>query len=769
MSRRTTDATQRAAEAAAKARVQAAARARAEAARTAAATKAPPKRGLPKDELSTGRGTALRRRGLDATGGALKVEQVAAAGPRLSVAQLLAAQKGNAPLVAKAQQPIGATVGVVKPPPTRTAAMRAPGGGPAAVASQTGSTARASEDAARVQRAWAAAKAAGKSDAQAAKAAAAELERLSRAHPGDAAYVNTLIREAGPTLERVASTLGANTEGTFKSGADARAIKDTVHSLAVVAEQGGAVTAGTLAAQLAEHVDDDSELYQFDDGFYAHKDGGGTNLLLDATVAAMRQMGHDAAAGELAERGGDGGAVDAGKDGVGTVVGSIADGFGAVAGFAKDLGQGVLHVVSEAGEFAVDVAKGTLDAIDDPLEWGADKLGDAVAYAASQGLKLTGRLMEAVQAKARDAIDGGLGITKNVSALGPGDSLSLGGSVRAQLGVSVEASAEIEVRREQGPDGKPVYTVSGEVDASVGIGVGGSGSAGLGGEMSFSFDNPEDAARAANILAAGAAGVAALTGGATAVLAPALLPTPDDLSFLQQHLSSVEVSASVGAHFDSAAGLAEADVGGEVGYRLNFENGKPVSVTRTTELSAEGSVGGPLELVKDSLGNALKVPGDAKAEGSVTVETTIPIDGSGVTDLVGFLANPAAAAVTGEATTSITIEGTFTVGGSAGSTGSITVDGIEAREVRSIVGKLLGGDARRAFEGVDVQVSGSVSVFTDRGFDVEFDGTVAGQGLEVSAQNDVRDELLHREFELVLGQKAPPPPARRARPPARVS
>ena len=773
MTTRTNDAAQRAAEAAARARAEAAARARAEAAKAAQAAqanatklKAAAKKLASRDELSTGRGAALRQRQLGATGGSLKGGAAPESGARMSVGQLLAAQKAGTAVGLAAKNALtaanvfsksgaaaqgvvtknNATQGFVGPPaPTSvTAAAQTP-------------QAQAKADSVQVQKAWDTAKAAGKSDAQAARAATAELERLSTAHAGDPAYINSLVREAGPTLDKVATTLGANTEGAFKGGDDAKAIKDSIHSLSVVAEKGGTITAGSLATTLASKVDNDSELNQFDDGFYAHKDGGGTNLLFDATIAAMRAQGKDSAAGELAERGGDGGFIDSVKDGVGDVVGAVGDAFGAVGGFAKDLGEGVMHVVSEAGEFAVDVAKGTVDLIGDAASWTANQVGDAVKYAIEQGMKLAGPVLDKVRSLAREGIDKGLGITENINSLDPGDSVNIGGSFHAQLGVSVDASAEIQVQCEEGPNGTKRYTVSGEVDASVGIGVGGSGSAGVGGKMEFTFHNPEDAARAAKILASGAAGVAALAG-PTAVLAPALLPGPGDLSFLNQHLKSVEVDASVGAHFDSVAGVAEADVSAESGYRLNFENGKPVSITRTTEISAEGSVGGPLELLKDSLGNAITIPNDAKASGSVTVETTIPIDGAGVTDLAAFIANPATAAVAGPATTSVTIEGSFEVGGDVGTTGSVTIDGIDASEVRGVVNKLLHGDAANAFKGVEVSVSAEVSAWHDDpdGFDFSFEGTALGQGVEVSAHNEVRREDWKKDVEVDLGQSAPP-------------
>lgn len=729
-----------AAAAAARAQAEAAARARAEAARRAAEqaqqaarAKAAAKRLTARDELSTGRGSALRSRALASTGAALlKAPTSNETAPKLTVQQLLAQKNLEVPQ---------RSAGVASPSNVAT---------PAATPAEQART-----DAASVKRSYDTAIAAGQNEAQAARTATAELDRLAQAHRGDPAYVNTLIREAGPTLDAIAKTLGDNTEGSWKGDGDAQAIKDSLSHLANVAEAGGAITAATLGDKLASKVDDDSELNQFDDGFYAHKDAGGSNLLFDATVAAMKARGMDDAAGELAERGGDGGILDTVKDGVGSVIGGIGDAFGSVVGFAKDLGEGVLHVVKEGAEFAVDVGKGTVGLIGDAASWTKDQVGGAVQYALEQGMALAGPVLDRVRDMARRGIDAGLGISESVNALKDGDSLTIGGDIHVQLGVSVDAAADIEVKRSTGPDGKPVYTVSGDVSASVGIGVGGSGSAGVGGKMEFTFDTPEEAAQAAKILASGAAGVAALTGGPTAVLAPALLPSGSDLSFLQSHLESIEVEASVGAHFDSAAGVASADIGGETGYRLNFENGRPVSMTRTTELSASGSVGGPLELLKDGLGRNLNVPGDAEAEGSVTVETTIPLEAANFTSIAEFIASPATAAVAGPATTSVTIEGTFTVAQDTGVTGSLTVSDIDASEVRGVLDRLVHGDAKHAFQGVDVNVSGSVDTFQDTGFEVGIDATVLDQGVSVEVRDEVRHRTSHHEFEVDVGQAAP--------------
>src|SRR5687767_8842998 len=79
-----------AAKAAAEAAAKAAAKAAAEAAAKVAAKTAPK---LIKDELSSGRGTALRLRGLSASGGSLKAEQVESVSKRFSLSELMVAKK----------------------------------------------------------------------------------------------------------------------------------------------------------------------------------------------------------------------------------------------------------------------------------------------------------------------------------------------------------------------------------------------------------------------------------------------------------------------------------------------------------------------------------------------------------------------------------------------------------------------------------------------------------------------------------------------------
>ena len=124
-------------------------------------------------------------------------------------------------------------------------------------------------------------------------------------------------------------------------------------------------------------------------------------------------------------------------------------------------------------------------------------------------------------------------------------------------------------------------------------------------------------------------------------------------------------------------------------------------------------------------------------------------------DVASFLASPASAAVVGEATTSIKLEGDFTVAGSRGVHGEIQIDDIDASEVRSVTNKLLHGDPAHAFDGVEVEISGKGNAFHDRSggrnFDFEFDGTVLGQGVKVSAHNEVREEDQATDFEVQIG------------------
>lgn len=385
-----------------------------------------------------------------------------------------------------------------------------------------------------------------------------------------------------------------------------------------------------------------------------------------------------------------------------------------------------------ADGFAAAVATGKSDLVPDDGFWtGLRELpGDVV----DKVEEIASSFIAKAHGWAMDRIDDILNTSEKIGELGPGDSLNLGVGFDATLGVSVGADAGVTVTCND--DG--TYTVSGEVSADIGIGAGGDDEVGLGGKMSFTFATKEEAAKAANLLVGTGAAVAA------PILAPALLPSPSELSNMYQHLSSVEVNASVAATFDAEAGTKGADFGASAGveastsYRIEFENGKPVAMVRVTEAQVSGSAGGPIDLIKDKVPGNIQLDGTAKVTGTVTVETRIPIDGSGVTDVGAFLLSPATAAFAGHAETTVTIAGDVEAGGNTGAHVEINVSGIDSSEVSQIA-KGLFTNPLHAFEGVKVDVDGSGYVFADRGLDFKQDLTIAGEGIKFHVEDEIRD------------------------------
>lgn len=94
------------------------------------------------------------------------------------------------------------------------------------------------------------------------------------------------------------------------------------------------------------------------------------------------------------------------------------------------------------------------------------------------------------------------------------------------------------------------------------------------------FDNAEDAKRAALTLATQQAGT--LAGG---VVGPALAPSPSEMEFLGQHISSLELKGDaalgVSGMFNKVGNQstgASASLDMQSGYRVDFANGKPTDV-----------------------------------------------------------------------------------------------------------------------------------------------------------------------------------------------
>ena len=277
-----------------------AARAAAAAKKAAAAKEAPKKKaaaakkpkGFGKDELSTGKGSAHKKKALAATGATAqaKVAQVdAGARPTLRATDLLrGGQVRLNRMDLQAMRPMSATL---------------TGPGPAGVAgAPTANTrAQAQEDAKKVQKTYDDELARSRGNqAAAANAAAQQMRSLTQSHPNDPAYARELIAASGPTLDKMAKTYGENAKDSKHEGSDAdkKALRDSLRALSDVAAVAGRDGARDIGNRLAKQLPDSGELEQFDDAFAEHIDAGGNSLLMQETYGAL----HAAGKGEAARR-----------------------------------------------------------------------------------------------------------------------------------------------------------------------------------------------------------------------------------------------------------------------------------------------------------------------------------------------------------------------------------------------------------------------------------------------------------------------------------
>lgn len=735
-----------------------------------------------KDEVSKGLGLALRQRAASQLGGpAFSFPQVElpprpsapgvksdllqrgpATGVRSDLLQRGPASPTLSPLRADAAERAARTGSPALTPLTARGAQ----GPTSANAAEHASTvtnpqeAQAKADAAKVEAAWEAELSrTNGNEAMASRAAAEKMNELVEAHPNDVAYANALVRNSSETIEKIATTAGKNAAGKayYKDGDDDEAIKDTMVLLSDVAESSGALGTYQLAEALAQELPDRDELEAVDDGFYRAIEDGHSDALFGAVYQRMKAAGKDEGAKELIEKGGGFDPLGA----LGDLVGTVRDVAGDAIGVVGDAGSAVvgavqdgLHVVTEVGEFVVDTAKGTVNLAKDLAEASFDEVKGAVQYAVEMGLELAGDVRDFLRDKAMGVAGQAVG---RIDDLAAGESVDLSVDLDVSLGVSVGVNGSVSVTRtDEG------YVVAGQVGADFGLAGGAEGEVGLSGRMEMTFATAEEAKAAAqNLLLMGSSGV-------SPVLMPVLAPSPDTLATMKEHLTAVELSGSAAAEIDGLPGDGlEGQAGVSTSYRMEFEDGKPVALVRTTSLDGSLSAGLPKELTDSFKAAGLNLDVGAQFEGSVELETRIPISGDlGGQDILAFIASPASATVAGEAESSLTltgsVDGSSTGGVSAGvvdvgtttTTGtevSLTIGDIDADEIGDVFGRVIRGDLGNAFKGVEVTVSGGFEQYQEVRTGIDADFTIAGQGVEASAGRTRRDVLNEKEFEVALG------------------
>ncbi|MFY0524614.1 hypothetical protein ACN28I_16090 [Archangium gephyra] len=164
-------------------------------------------------------------------------------------------------------------------PHTATAATDTP----AAAATDTPAAAttpqaQAQQDAARVEQAYA---------RGGATEAAKELETLVADHPGDTAYADALLREAQPTLEKISTELGDRVRDNQDDSGSNKVTRDTLTSLAKVADAAGPEGRAQLGTALAAGLPDQTDLNQFDDVLSDLADAGQGHALSSAILGAL--------------------------------------------------------------------------------------------------------------------------------------------------------------------------------------------------------------------------------------------------------------------------------------------------------------------------------------------------------------------------------------------------------------------------------------------------------------------------------------------------
>ncbi|MFP2959173.1 hypothetical protein ACLEPN_15345 [Myxococcus sp. 1LA] len=390
----------------------------------------------------------------------------------------------------------------------------------------------------------------------------------------------------------------------------------------------------------------------------------------------------------------------------------LSDAREVVTGKANDIKDAVVGTTHDVTKSAVGHTRDAFEAVKrNPVTEAFQKsVTDPKAFV-KDGVKGAGEVTQHALSSAKEAvltpIDGAIdqataplesALTEEIKKLdSAGDTLMLSGNLDLKVKLKAGIAGEAEIERTA--DGK--YQLSAEVTGDVGVGLLASASVSAGGRMEWQFDTPEEAAKAAVILGKGPAALA--SGG-------------EDHQFVLEHLSAVEVNvgveaeAGLGANFGPGGAELSVSLGATTGYRVEFEQGKPTHLVRTTEVEGSGAAGIAAGF-KDKAGFSLG--GDVT--GSVSLETKIPLDASQLDgkDVLAFVANPATAVFAGPAETTITVEGSVDAG-TQGQFFTAEVSGLRGEDVQAVTKRLLAGEFVNAFDDVQVEAKVTQGSFEDR-------------------------------------------------------
>ena len=428
-----------------------------------------------------------------------------------------------------------------------------------------------------------------------------------------------------------------------------------------------------------------------------------------------------------------------------------------------DQGQNIVALPIVTPQFLSDAAAGLIDAAKkfDPSSLGSpltvepskvaeglQKLGD---YAAKGGEVVYNKLRERVG----DALEP-LRVT-DVNTMQDGDVIKVSskGSASVEVGAAYESGMEIK-RTKDAETGKPVYTVSleatPELTGTAGI-VGGSIAPGA--KIEYKFDSPEEVEKFSNI--AGRMAQCKLD-------AKGANLTPEESKFMNDHISSVEAKLNVGGQGDASVQLGHLKVGVTPGVKatqsvkIEYKDGKPVSLVRTTELAGSSVGKAGLNLINSkSDGKGLEeggVRGGAvEGKGTITVETKIPLDSADAKDIARLIADPAGATMIDKAETTIKVVSDLDAG-AMGTAAEMEISDLSADEATQILEKTMQGKPQEAFDGSSVKVKVKHAVYEDRGFNINVGIKLGGVGVEYESKAERRHETHVRQNEFTVGTAA---------------
>jgi hypothetical protein len=416
-----------------------------------------------------------------------------------------------------------------------------------------------------------------------------------------------------------------------------------------------------------------------------------------------------------------------------------------VVGEGGKIVSGVAELATDAGTFVADAGKGTIDFVGDVAAGGWNAVSDAVQLASEQGLKLTGELRTQARELARDGLFGRLNIAGNVNELGVGDKYTFAVGGEVSIGPSVEAAGEISVARTQ-ENGQDTYTVGASLEVDIGLTIPGAKvGVGVGGKVEYQFDNPQDAARAAEIIAMAASAAAMSATPGFQPLSEVMMPAPEDMEFLNGHMSAAELSgdAAIGVAAELGVGNAfgasgSAGVGGTL--RVEFEGGQPsfVELKAKAELKASGDL--TLPLVGKLGGDGLTATGGEVA-GSAEVERTWRYPVKPGTTMGDLLSDPRGSidGAQGQVSTKMTLELSGSAGGGEGGVKvEIDVSGIPPDQLDGYLLQASQGNPYPLIQAVQGQPR-TEERYVDRGFDEDPKLTIGGQGFQLHVQSEIRD------------------------------